>query len=70
MRRLTLILFLVGILVLGQIAPQSTAKAADRAIEPVAGDVYRFKNKFHYALFVVTADGIVVTDPINADEMW
>ena len=38
-----------------------------RAIEHVKGDVYRFQNNFHHAMFVVTGDGIVVTDPINAD---
>jgi glyoxylase-like metal-dependent hydrolase (beta-lactamase superfamily II) len=38
-----------------------------RSIEPVAGDVYRFQNNFHNAMFVVTEDGIVVTDPINAE---
>jgi len=38
-----------------------------RSIEPVTGDVYRFQNNFHNAMFVVTDDGIVVTDPINAE---
>lgn len=54
----------LGLAVLPQTAP---AQAADREIEQVKGDVYRFKNRFHYAVFVVTAEGIVVTDPINAD---
>ncbi len=43
------------------------AQDAKRSIEQVAGDVYRFQNNFHYAMFVVTEDGIVVTDPINAE---
>lgn len=38
-----------------------------RAIEPVAGDVYRFQNNFHYSLVVVTDEGVVVVDPIDAD---
>jgi glyoxylase-like metal-dependent hydrolase (beta-lactamase superfamily II) len=38
-----------------------------RKIEPVAGDVYRFQNNFHYALVVVTDEGVVVVDPINAE---
>jgi alkyl sulfatase BDS1-like metallo-beta-lactamase superfamily hydrolase len=38
-----------------------------RAISKVTGDVYRFQNNFHFAMFVVTNDGIVVTDPINPD---
>ncbi len=43
------------------------AQEAKRSIEPVTGDVYRFQNNFHNAMFVVTEDGIVVTDPINAE---
>jgi glyoxylase-like metal-dependent hydrolase (beta-lactamase superfamily II) len=43
------------------------AQEAKRSIERVKGDVYRFQNDFHFAMFVVTDDGIVVTDPINAD---
>ncbi len=45
----------------------AAAQDAKRAIEKVAGDVYRFQNNFHYAIFVETSEGIVVTDPINAD---
>lgn len=44
----------------------SAAQAADtRAIEKVAGDVYRFQNNFHYSLVTVTDAGVVVVDPIN-----
>ncbi len=43
------------------------AQEAKRSIEQVAGDVYRFQNNFHYAIFVATDDGIVVTDPINTE---
>jgi len=44
----------------------SGAQAADnRAIEKVAGDVYRFQNNFHYSLVTVTETGVVVVDPIN-----
>jgi glyoxylase-like metal-dependent hydrolase (beta-lactamase superfamily II) len=45
----------------------ASAQDAKRSIEPVAGDVYRFQNDFHNAMFVVTEDSIVVTDPINAE---
>ncbi|PWQ95671.1 MBL fold metallo-hydrolase [Leucothrix arctica] len=45
----------------------SPSFAADRAITKVAGDVYRFQNKFHFSIFVVTDKGVVVTDPINAE---
>ena len=48
-------------------ATAADAQDVKRGIEQVAGDVYRFQNRFHYAIFVVTDAGIVVTDPINAD---
>ena len=38
-----------------------------RAITQVAGDVYRFQNNFHFGLVVITDEGVVVADPINAD---
>ncbi len=43
------------------------AQDADRSITNVTGDVWRFQNKFHFSVFVVTDVGVVVTDPINAD---
>ena len=48
------------------LAAPTFAQDAKRAIEQVEGDVYRFQNNFHFAMFVVTEDGIVVTDPIDA----
>ncbi len=38
-----------------------------RAITQIAGDLYRFQNNFHYSVFLVTPEGVIVTDPINAD---
>jgi glyoxylase-like metal-dependent hydrolase (beta-lactamase superfamily II) len=38
-----------------------------REITPIVGDLYRFRNNFHYSVFLVTGDGILVTDPVNAD---
>ena len=46
---------------------QTLAAAPVREITPIAGPVYRFRNNFHYSIFVVTGAGIVATDPINAD---
>ena len=37
-----------------------------REIVQVADDLYRFRNNNHYAVFLVTPDGIIATDPINA----
>jgi len=49
------------------VATPVKAQDVNRAIEQVEGDVYRFQNNFHYAMFVVTDEGIVVTDPIDAE---
>lgn len=38
-----------------------------RAVTQVAGDVYHFQNNFHCTVFVITGNGVVVTDPIDAD---
>jgi glyoxylase-like metal-dependent hydrolase (beta-lactamase superfamily II) len=37
-----------------------------REITRIAGEVYRFRNNFHFSVFAVTPAGIIVTDPINA----
>jgi len=38
-----------------------------REITPIAGEVCRFRNNNHYAVFAVTPAGIIATDPINAE---
>ncbi|MFQ5534969.1 MAG: MBL fold metallo-hydrolase [Sphingomonadales bacterium] len=38
-----------------------------RSIVHVAGDLYRFQNNFHFSVFLVTGEGVIVADPINAD---
>lgn len=43
------------------------AQEADRDIERIAGELYRFRNRFHYSVFAVTPEGIIATDPINAE---
>lgn len=40
---------------------------ANRSVTEVAKDIYRLQNNFHYAMVVITGEGAVVTDPINAD---
>jgi glyoxylase-like metal-dependent hydrolase (beta-lactamase superfamily II) len=48
-----------------------TAQAQDtkveRTIEHISGGLYKFTNKFHSAVFLVTDEGIIATDPINAE---
>jgi glyoxylase-like metal-dependent hydrolase (beta-lactamase superfamily II) len=41
--------------------------APQREITQIAGDLYRFQNNFHYSVFLVTPEGIIATDPIDAD---
>jgi len=50
-------------------APLQTAQAQApvREITKIAGEVYRFRNNFHYSVFAVTPRGVIATDPINAD---
>lgn len=36
-----------------------------REISKIAGEVYRFRNNFHYSVFAVTPQGAIITDPIN-----
>ena len=43
------------------------AQDAKRSIAQIDGGLYRFQNNFHYSVFLVTDDGIIVTDPINAE---
>lgn len=43
------------------------AQDAKREITKIAGDLYRFQNNFHYSVFLVTPEGVIVTDPINAE---
>jgi glyoxylase-like metal-dependent hydrolase (beta-lactamase superfamily II) len=49
------------------IGAEATAQGDDRSITKIAGDLYRFQNRTHYSVFLVTPQGILVTDPINAD---
>ena len=49
------------------IALPAQAQEVKRAITKIAGDVYRFQNKFHFSVFAVTDEGIVFADPINKD---
>ncbi len=37
------------------------------AITKIKGDVYRYQHNAHYSVFMVTDDGIIVTDPISEE---
>ena len=45
----------------------SHAQDVKRAITQITGDLYRFQNNFHFSVFLVTPEGVIATDPINAE---
>ena len=47
-------------------APQLAQQEVKRSITEVAPGLYRFQNNFHVSVFLVTDDGVIATDPINA----
>lgn len=51
---------------LGLVQPASAQDEVKREITNIAGDLYRFQNKFHVSVFLVTPEGVIATDPINA----
>lgn len=48
-------------------APALAQQEPTREIVQVSGDLYRATNNNHHTVFLVTSEGIVLTDPINAD---
>lgn len=58
---------IAALLLLASIAADANAQTGDRSITNIAGDLYRFQNRNHYSVFLVTSEGILVTDPIDAD---
>ena len=58
----------VALLVLANMSGTALAQSdPKRSINQITGNLYRFQNQFHFSVFLVTAEGIIVTDPINAD---
>jgi len=54
-------------ILLASVMGVGSAQDVKREITQVTDDVYRFQNRFHVNMFVLTGDGVVVTDPINDD---
>jgi glyoxylase-like metal-dependent hydrolase (beta-lactamase superfamily II) len=48
-------------------APTLAQSEVKREITHIAGDLYRFQNKFHVSVFLVTPEGVIAADPINAE---
>lgn len=58
------ILFTAAFWTVGLAAAQAQPQ---RAITPIGGDLYRFRNADHYSVFLVTPAGIIATDPIDRE---
>ena len=63
---LALALFVTGA-ALGPAVPAAAQDEVKREITNIAGDLYRFQNKFHVSVFLVTPEGVIATDPINKE---
>jgi glyoxylase-like metal-dependent hydrolase (beta-lactamase superfamily II) len=50
-----------------QLAQAQAPAAPVREIAQIGGNLYRFRNNFHFSVFAVTPQGVICTDPINAD---
>jgi len=48
-------------------ATGAMAQETKRVITKIADNLYRFQNNFHFSVFLVTSEGVIVTDPINSD---
>ena len=67
MQTFTRLVMLAVLIVIGAGTAQAQSGDTKRAITQIAGDLYRFQNNFHYSVFLVTPEGVIVTDPINAE---
>jgi len=60
------VLVLLGLITsLGVSATSSAQGTPRRSITPITGDLYRGQNNNHFTVFLVTDEGIILTDPIN-----
>jgi glyoxylase-like metal-dependent hydrolase (beta-lactamase superfamily II) len=64
-RRLTAHVLAIALLALA--VSGADAQTPVREITKITGEIYRFRNDFHYSIFAVTPAGIIATDPINPD---
>ena len=64
MKKLVFILLVSITLISG---PGLAQNKPTRNITHITGDLYRFQNNFHISVFLVTSEGIIVTDPIDKD---
>jgi glyoxylase-like metal-dependent hydrolase (beta-lactamase superfamily II) len=64
----TTLTVIVSLLALAGLPPGAAAQQApQRSIVNITGQLYRAQNVNHYTVFLVTPDGIIMSDPINRD---
>jgi glyoxylase-like metal-dependent hydrolase (beta-lactamase superfamily II) len=60
--------YLMAAMTLWLFATGASAQGApERGIVNVTGDLYRAQNNQHFTVFLVTSDGIILSDPINRE---
>ena len=65
--RLTTSFVLALCLLVGLVSGAAAQQPPARGIVNVTGQLYRAQNNNHYTVFLVTPDGIIMSDPINRD---
>jgi glyoxylase-like metal-dependent hydrolase (beta-lactamase superfamily II) len=65
--RLTSSVVLALFTLIGIISSAEAQQAPTRGIVNVTGQLYRAQNNNHYTVFLVTPEGIIMSDPINRD---
>jgi glyoxylase-like metal-dependent hydrolase (beta-lactamase superfamily II) len=65
--RLTTSVVLASCLLLGLASGAQAQQPPARGIVNITGQLYRAQNNNHYTVFLVTPEGIIMSDPINRD---
>jgi glyoxylase-like metal-dependent hydrolase (beta-lactamase superfamily II) len=58
---------IIALFVLIGISSSALGQEIKREITQVSDGIYRFQNRFHMSMFVITGAGVVVSDPINGE---
>ena len=58
---------ILGVLALLVAVPAMAQQAPMRGIVNITGQLYRAQNNNHYTVFLVTPEGVIMSDPINRD---
>jgi glyoxylase-like metal-dependent hydrolase (beta-lactamase superfamily II) len=71
MKKLLACVFLSGLMAAGLAQTAEAPSDIKINITPVTDDLYRFQYHMHYSAFLVTDEGIIVTDPVTEEAaLW